>query len=271
MAQNKTKIIAEIGWNHMGKMSLAKKMILEAKKNGADICKFQTWSESKLKKGIWDTDGRRQIYKKAELTIEKHKILISFCKKNKIEFLTSVFSIEDAKKIKKLGLKKIKIPSHEVHNLDLIDFSIKNFKEVLLSAGACTKKEYLNIIKKYQKTKKLVVMHCVSSYPLEAKNVNFPKLYKIKKSFTNFGYSGHFSTIDDCYVPIILGAKYVEKHFTINKNNPGRDNKFAILPRDLKNIYNFRKLFDLMNIDRGLNLQKCEKNIVFQYRGRWNG
>ena len=114
-------------------------------------------------------------------------------------------------------------------------------------------------------------MHCVSSYPLKAENVNFPKLYEIKKTFKNFGYSGHYSSIEDCYVPIILGAKYVEKHFTINKNNPGRDNKFAILPRELKDLDNFRKSFNLMNINKGLDLQKCEKDIVLKYRGRWNG
>ena len=62
------KIIAEIGWNHMGDMDLAKKMIESASENGADICKFQTWSETNLKSGIWDTDGRRDVYKKAQLS-----------------------------------------------------------------------------------------------------------------------------------------------------------------------------------------------------------
>ena len=67
---NSTKpiLIAEIGWNHMGNMKLAKKMILEAKKNGADFAKFQTWSVDNLKSGSWDKDGRRKIYEKAQLT-----------------------------------------------------------------------------------------------------------------------------------------------------------------------------------------------------------
>ena len=71
----KIEIIAEIGWNHMGNMSLAKKMILMAKKNGADIYKFQTWSEKNLKPGPWDIDGRREIYIKAELSLKKHILL----------------------------------------------------------------------------------------------------------------------------------------------------------------------------------------------------
>ena len=66
------KIIAEIGWNHMGDMSLAEKMIESAASNGADYAKFQTWAVKLLKDGEWDNDGRRQIYENAELSVEKH-------------------------------------------------------------------------------------------------------------------------------------------------------------------------------------------------------
>ena len=70
--KNKIKIIAEIGWNHMGDMDLASRMIKAAAENGADVCKFQTWSEKNLKPGPWDSDGRREIYKRAELDEKKH-------------------------------------------------------------------------------------------------------------------------------------------------------------------------------------------------------
>tara|TARA_A100001015_G_scaffold153427_1_gene170277 strand:+ start:624 stop:1448 length:825 start_codon:yes stop_codon:yes gene_type:complete len=266
----KTLIIAEIGWNHMGDMSLAKKMIKSAKLNGADICKFQFWSEKNLKKGPWDKDGRREIYKKAELNIEKLLSLKKFCKKNKIGFFTSVFSLEDAKKVKKIKMNMIKIPSHEIHNEELIDYAHKNFKNILLSCGACTKNELMKLVKKYKKSKKMTFMHCVSSYPLNKTDVNFPKMIKIKDLFKNFGYSGHYENIDDCYAPIILGAKYLEKHFTINRNNPGRDNKFAILPNQLKDLVTFRNNYFFMNIDKGLGIQKCEKDIFRTYRGRWS-
>ena len=90
----KIKIIAEIGWNHMGDMSLASKMIEAASKSGADICKFQTWSEKNLKEGPWDKDGRREIYKKAELDEQKHIFLKKTCEENNVEFLTSIFNIK---------------------------------------------------------------------------------------------------------------------------------------------------------------------------------
>ena len=83
------KIIAEIGWNHLGDMSLAKKMILEAAKAGADYCKFQTWSVKNLKEGSWDHDGRREIYKKAELSYDQHIDLKKYCDLNNIKLHTN--------------------------------------------------------------------------------------------------------------------------------------------------------------------------------------
>ena len=77
----KIKLIAEIGWD-MGDMRLAKKMVLAAKKSGADFVKFQAWSVNNLQPGPWDTDGRREIYEKAELSKENFILLQNYCKKN---------------------------------------------------------------------------------------------------------------------------------------------------------------------------------------------
>ena len=91
----KAKIIAEIGWNHMGDMTLAKEMISSAAESGADYAKFQTWSVSKLKQGPWDDDGRRQIYEKAQLTRDQHFELNEYCNNHHISFLTSLFNVDD--------------------------------------------------------------------------------------------------------------------------------------------------------------------------------
>ena len=115
-------LIAEIGWNHMGNMDIAEKMIKKAKESGCDIAKFQTWKVNRLKSGEWDTDGRREIYNNAELSEEKHYFLKKKCKENSIDFLSSAFSIEDAKLLINIGCKSIKIPSFEVSNIDLLIF-----------------------------------------------------------------------------------------------------------------------------------------------------
>lgn len=82
-----TKIIAEIGLNHMCDLYLAKKVIVAASENGSDFIKTQFFSTTNLKPGPQDDDGRRQIYEKAQLTIEKYIELKNFCSKNKINFL----------------------------------------------------------------------------------------------------------------------------------------------------------------------------------------
>lgn len=265
----KINLIAEIGWNHMGDMDLAEKMIIAAKKNGADYCKFQTWSEKNLKAGPWDTDGRREIYIKAGLTEEKHHKLKEICKEKKINFLTSVFNINDLPFVSSINPEIVKIPSHEIHNLPLIEKASQLFEKVLVSTGAAKWSE-VESITKIQNNDKLVLMHCVSSYPCNLENINFPRLEKLKTLTNQTGYSGHFSGVDDAIAAITLGASYIEKHFTIDKDLPGRDNKFAILPNDFHLISKFRDSYLKMSLDKGLDLQDCEKDIYNNYRGRWS-
>jgi N,N'-diacetyllegionaminate synthase len=267
---NKCELIAEIGWNHMGDMELAEKMISEAANSGAEYCKFQTWKVENLKDGPWSTDGRLEIYNKAELSDENHKELVSICKKYNVKFLTSVFNIKDLKFVSELSNKAIKIPSHEVYNLELIKSCSEIFEKIFISVGACKWEEFKNILSLDIDLKKIYFMHCVSSYPLLEENVNFPKLIEIKKAHKQIGYSGHLKGVEDAIAAITFGAMIVEKHFTIDNNLPGRDNKFALLPNEMKTISNYRDIFSQMNINKGLDVQECEMDIYKNYRGRWS-
>ena len=127
------EIIAEIGWNHMGDMSLAKEMIAAASEAGADYAKFQTWSTEKLKQGAWDEDGRLEIYQTAELSREQHYELSDFCTAKGIKFLTSVFNLSDVNWLCELSSDAIKVPSHEVYNQDLISKLDEKFKNIYLN------------------------------------------------------------------------------------------------------------------------------------------
>ena len=245
-------------------------MIDAAVGSGADYCKFQTWKVKYLKDGPWNDDGRLEIYKKAELSDEKHKELIEYCELKKTEFLTSIFNIKDLDFLLKLGLNTIKIPSHEIYNLDLIKKCNESFEKMFISVGACEWKEFEKIINSNLSFDKIYFMHCVSSYPLDEKNVNFPKLIKIKNLHKQIGYSGHLKGISDAIAAISLGAQVVEKHFTSDHNLPGRDNKFALLPDEMKKICDYRDAFYNMNIDKGLDVQECEIDIHENYRGRWS-
>ena len=266
----KCEIIAEIGWNHMGDMKLAEEMISEAAKSGVDYCKFQTWKIKNLKDGPWNKDGRLEIYKKAELSDENHQSLFKLCQKYKVKFLTSVFNPNDLDLISNISADAVKIPSHEIYNKKLIELACSKFKRIFISVGACKWEEFENILKMNIYLKKIYFMHCVSSYPLSYENVNIPKLLQIKKKHNQFGYSGHSKGIDDAIAAICLGSLVVEKHFTVNNDLPGRDNKFALLPEEMKKISKFRDIFSKMSENKGLDVQECEIDIYKNYRGRWS-
>ena len=265
---DKISIIAEIGWNHMGDMNLAEKMIKNASKNGADICKFQTWSVKNLKSGPWDDDGRKEVYEKAELTKEQHYKLKEICQQNNVKFLTSVFNQKDINFLSELSPEMIKIPSHEINNYELISKSIDAFSIVIISTGASKWEEILKITNNL-KMDNVVLMHCVSSYPCPAEQVNMKRMLELKK-FAEIGYSGHQHGINDSILAISMGAKFIEKHFTIDPNLPGRDNKFAITPNQLKDLCDYKNDYINMLINKGLDLQDSELDTFNNYRGRWS-
>ena len=125
-----TEIIAEIGWNHMGNEILAEEMVKAAVSSGATIVKFQYWDPKFLKAGPWDSDGRRQIYEKAALDKEKIIFLKKLVEEIGCEFLISVFGTKGAQFINELGIKNIKIPSHEIANTSLIEYCASNFHNI---------------------------------------------------------------------------------------------------------------------------------------------
>jgi len=241
----KVELIAEIGWNHQGDMELAKKMIFEAKKNGADYAKFQTWSVDKLVPGPWDKDGRREIYQKAQLTKERHIELIKYC-------------------------NEVKIPSMEASNTSLLKFVNEHFDRIILSLGAHTLVEAKQAIKTFNK-KKLVVLHCVSVYPCDYNMANIPKMKILQSIHDRVGYSDHIQGVDSAKVAIGEGAVIIEKHFTTDNNLPGRDNVFAILPKDLNELSIFIKRREEMFIDHGVDFLPQEQDSRDNYRGRWDG
>ncbi len=264
------KVIAEIGWNHCGDMDIAKKMIESAQSSGANYAKFQTWSTKRLKSGEWDSDGRREIYQKAELSKKDHLNLKSFCEDLNIEFLSSAFSVPDAELLVEIGCSVVKIPSFESRNKDLIAYCNENFSTIIMSCGTSTFdeiKESVGLINKAD----LYLMHCVSVYPGEYNEANLPKMNELKKLCNKVGLSDHIEGVESSKIAIGEGAVILEKHFTIDNDLPGRDNKFAILPKQLKDLTDYIKNRSLMLENLGLGFNDKENNSRLNYTGRFNG
>jgi len=264
------EVIAEIGWNFMGDLTLAEEMISKASNAGADVVKFQYWSEKKLKPGVWDNDGRREIYKKAELSEEKILSLMDFCKQKQIEFLISCFNKADASYLKGLDVKRIKIPSHEVANRELHEYSAKAFEKCYVSLGAGTRTEIDSTIDLYNSlSENWVGMHCISSYPCPMDKVNLGRLNYLKDKVKTVGFSDHTSETITCALARMLGAEVFEKHFTSDKNLPGRDNKFALECDEFEEMCNYLKNAESALKDHGLGESDLEKDTINNYRGRW--
>lgn len=264
------EIIAEIGWNHMGDMTLASEMIHAAANSGATTAKFQFWDPKYLKQGSWDEDGRRQIYDKAALNIDDIHKLSEITTSNNINFLISVFGTIGAKIIKDLEIESIKIPSHETTNIELLKFCANNFKYIYFSAGASLETEVMNALDILKKgSAKFNLMHCVSSYPCAPDNANLPRLDWLSSLHDDLGYSDHTQSIIIPSIALTKGARVIEKHFTIDKDLPGRDNKFALDAEEFLNMSNYIVETNKALIDKGKDYQDIEKDTVNNYRGRW--
>ena len=265
-----TKLIAEIGWNHMGNMTLAKEMILAAKESGCDFAKFQTWSVDRLKPGVWDTDGRREIYENAELDLDKHIELKEYCDEVGIGFMSSVFSIEDAKLLKQVVTDYVKIPSFESRNIELIHYCLKNFEHLIISTGTSTYDEIRSVVVNIP-PERYTLLHCVSSYPCNFDIVNLPRMEYLKNLSNSIGFSDHSQGIESSVLSLGMGVDFIEKHFTTNNDLPGRDNKFAVLPSDMKRLSDYIKISKKVMSDKGVDYQDCELDSRENYTGRFDG
>ena len=114
-------------------------------------------------------------------------------------------------------------------------------------------------------------MHCVSSYPCDSKFVNLGRINSLKEISKNIGLSDHSKDILSSVLSLPLGVTLIEKHFTIDNNLPGRDNKFAILPKEMKKLSENIKEFNLMFKSQRKGFIKQELEVRKIYSGRWSG
>ena len=245
----KTFIIAEIGNNHEGNFNLAKKLIFQAAKAGADAVKFQTF---KTEEFISKANKKRfKQLKKFELSFSEFKKLKLLANKKKLYFISTPLDIMSAKFLKK-NSDIIKISSGDNNFFPLLDIIISSKKKIIISLGL-TNLQQIKILINYlskkigRKTfkKRISLLHCVTSYPVENKYANLKSIpYISNKTGLSIGYSDHTIGISACLGAVSLGANIIEKHFTLNKNySTFRDHSISADYNELKTIVlNIRKL-----------------------------
>jgi N-acetylneuraminate synthase len=288
--KNRTCVIAEIGVNHNGKLNLAKKLVKVAKNCGADAVKFQNFVAEELvtkvaKKAKYQKINTKnkntQFYmlKKLELKSKDYFELKKLCRKLKIGFLSSPFDSQSLSFIRNnLKIKTIKIPSGEITNFKLIS-DLKGFT-VILSTGMSTLNdiaEAINVIfkKKIYSNKnkikivnynfhkkiysKIIILHCVSDYPVKDNFVNLLAINQLKNIFKlRVGFSDHTEGYLASVIAVSLGCKIIEKHLTINKNLNGPDHKASLDPLEFSKMVKFIRKTELMLGNGKKKIEKCE-------------
>ena len=268
------KIIAEVGVNHNGSLSKAKKYIDICKSIGVDYVKFQlavpklvvTKSASKAnyqKRISKQKETQLEMLEKLHLSLNEYKKLFFYSKNKKIDLIFSAFDQKSLKFLIKLNPKIIKIPSGEIDNfLDLRH--LKKYKgKLLISSGMCKMKnidELIFFLKSIKQKSQIVLMHCNSDYPTQYKDVNLNVLDNFKKKYNfDLGYSDH--TTDDI-VGIACSKKinFFEKHITFSKKLSGPDHKASMEIDEFKNM-----IFRIRSIEKclGKSIKKITKSEMY--------
>lgn len=280
-------IIAEAGVNHNGSLEIAKRLVDEAVKAGVDIIKFQTFkAENLVSKSARQAEYQRRnignedesqfsMLKKLELSEKQHLELIEYCKEKRIMFFSTAFDMDSIEFLHTLGIGLWKIPSGEITNYPYIKKIAQYHEPVILSTGMCNLSDIeaaMNVLLDSGLAKeKITVLHCNTEYPTPMEDVNLKAMLEISSRFgVEIGYSDHTEGIEIPIAAVALGAKVIEKHFTLDKTMNGPDHKASIEPDELcamvKAIRNVEKALGNghkeISASEKKNIEVARKSIV---------
>lgn len=249
----KPKVIAEIGCNHKGELEIAKELMFLAKQSGADIAKFQKRNNKELlspkqynaphpnpKNSYGNTYGEHREF--LEFSVEQHRELQKYAQEIGIEYSTSVWDCTSAQDIIALNPPLIKVPSGCNTNYALLEILRDTYDgEIHISLGMTTKDEERKIVELFEyngKINKLVLYACTSGYPIACSDACLLEILRIKNLYANkikcVAYSGHHLGVNLDIAAYTLGAEYIERHFTKDKNWKGTDHSASLEPNELK-------------------------------------
>lgn len=231
----KPYLIAEIGINHNGDLQIAKRLIDAAFACGWDCVKFQKrepdicvpeHQKNVEKDTPWGKMTYLEYKKKIEFDKEQYDYIDKYCKEKKIEWTASVWDLPSLEFISKYDVPFIKIPSAKITEKDLITAAAKTGKPIIISTGMSTLEEIdqaIGILKEYAPNRHLL-MHCNSAYPAPQNELNINCVKSFQEKYNcPIGYSGHEYDLEASVFAVILGAKAVERHITIDHTMWGTD------------------------------------------------
>jgi N-acetylneuraminate synthase len=248
------KIIAEIGINHNGDINIAKELIMAAKVAQCDYVKIQKRTpelcvpedqKMKVRQTPWGEMTYINYKKRIEFTMDQIKELNDFAESVGIRFFSSVWdipSVDDMATLNDIG----KIPSALITDLELCEYARKKFKTLIISTGMSTEEE---IEKCIQVCNPDVIMHTNSTYPCPPQDLNLRYITHLIQKYPTkeIGYSGHEYCLPTTYAAVVLGATWVERHITLDREMWGSDQKSSVEPAGL-----FHMTSSIRNISKAI-------------------
>lgn len=276
MKGTRTFIIAEAGVNHNGSLDRAKQLVDVAVTAGADAVKFQTFTAKNLvrldspiaeyqKKANPSSTSQYELLKDLELDEVSHSVLVNYCRRRGIKFLSTAFDMESLHMLtERFKLPRIKVPSGEITNGPLLLQAARTGKPILLSTGMSSltevrdalgviafgyvggddrpsrgafRKALQSLVGQRALRRKVTLLHCTSEYPAPVNEINLRAMTTLKNTFNlRVGLSDHSEGIYAAVAAVALGASVIEKHFTLSKNLYGPDHRASLEPAELQEM-----------------------------------
>lgn len=285
-------VIAEAGVNHNGSLETAKRLVDMAKECGADVIKFQTFKAYEStgvyaekaqyqKENTESVESQYEMIKQLELPFEDFKILQLYCNEKGIIFASTPDGIESLDYLIELEVPFIKVGSTEVSNLKFLEKIAQSGKEIILSTGMSYLSEVDVAVRTIIKTgnNKIKLMQCTTDYPTKLEDVNLRAMVTMREAFhLPVGFSDHTEGCEAAVAAVALGAEFIEKHITLDKNMEGPDHKASMDKIEFKNyIQSIRNTEMLLGdgikrpTERELIIEKDVRRSIVAARNLENG
>jgi N-acetylneuraminate synthase/N,N'-diacetyllegionaminate synthase len=247
LRSNHAFIIAEAGVNHNGDVDLAHRLIDAAADAGADAVKFQTFRaeglatpeapKAEYQYRTTGTEGNQlDMLRRLELSEECYPALMDHCRRRGILFMSTPHDWEAIEILDRCQVSAFKVGSGDLTNLPFLRRLAQKGRPIILSTGMGNLAEVEEAVEaiRSQGNHRLILLHCVTSYPAREEDCNLRAMLTLQQAFgVPVGFSDHTTGTETALAAVALGARIIEKHFTLDRSLPGPDHEASLEPEEL--------------------------------------